>query len=53
LQLVPQGTALVALRDDFQRMIGAGMFIGEPPSFDAIVNRLRTLEQAINRRRDG
>lgn len=53
LQLVPQGTALVALRDDFQRMIGAGMFIGEPPSFDAIVNRLRTLEQAVNRRGDG
>lgn len=40
--------ALAALRDDFQRMIGAGMFIGEPPAFDAIVDRLRALETAIN-----
>jgi len=29
-------------------MIGAGMFIGEPSSFDAIVDRLRALEAAIN-----
>lgn len=49
LRLIPEGAALVALRDDFQRMIGAGMFIGEPPAFDAIVDRLRTLEAAINR----
>jgi hypothetical protein len=48
LQLIPDGIALAALRDDFQRMIGAGMFIGEPPAFDTIVNRLRTLEKAIN-----
>lgn len=39
----------IALRDDFQRMIGAGMFIGEPPAFDAIVDRLRALEEEINR----
>jgi hypothetical protein len=29
-------------------MIGAGMFIGEPPTFDAIVDRLHSLEAAIN-----
>lgn len=48
LKLIPEDTALAALRDDFQRMIGAGMFIGEPPTFDAIVDRLRALETAIN-----
>lgn len=48
LRLIPEDAALVALRDDFQRMIGAGMFIGEPPAFDAIVDRLRALEAAIN-----
>jgi hypothetical protein len=48
LRLIPEDAALAALRDDFQRMIGAGMFIGEPPTFDAIVDRLRALEAAIN-----
>jgi len=48
LKLIPEDTALTALRDDFQRMVGAGMFIGEPPTFDAIIDRLRTLETAIN-----
>lgn len=49
LRLIPKAAALAALRDDFQRMIGAGMFVGEPPVFEAIVNRLRALETAINR----
>lgn len=48
LRLIPEDVALAALRDDFQRMIGAGMFIGEPPTFDVIVDRLRALEMAIN-----
>ena len=48
IRLIPEGAALAALRDDFQRMIGAGMFIGEPPAFDTIVDRLRALETAIN-----
>ncbi len=39
---------LAALRDDFQRMIAAGMFIGDPPVFDDITDRLRTLEKTIN-----
>jgi hypothetical protein len=29
-------------------MIGGGMFIGDPPVFDAIVDRLCALETAIN-----
>lgn len=48
LRLIPEDAALAALRDDFQRMIGAGMFIGEPPAFDAIADRLRALETTIN-----
>jgi hypothetical protein len=48
IKLLPEDAALAALRDDFHRMIGAGMFIGEPPAFDAIVDRLRELETTIN-----
>jgi hypothetical protein len=48
LRLIPENAALAALRDDFQRMIDAGMFIGGPPNFDAIVDRLRALETVIN-----
>jgi hypothetical protein len=48
LRLLPDEDALVALRADFQRMIGAGMFIGEAPAFDDIVARLRVLEATIN-----
>ena len=53
LRLIPGNTVLAALRDDFQRMVCAGMFIGDPPTFDSIVKRLRTLEGAINERGDG
>lgn len=48
LRLLPDDVVLAALRADFQRMIDAGMFIGEAPAFDAIVERLRTLEATIN-----
>jgi hypothetical protein len=48
LRLLPDDVMLSALREDFQRMIDAGMFIGDPPSFDAIVGRLRVLETTIN-----
>lgn len=48
LRLIPDGAALVALQADFQHMVDAGMFIGEPPSFGAIVDRLRALETQIN-----
>lgn len=47
-RLIPEDAAPAALSDDFRRMIGAGMFIGEPPSFDAIVDRLRAPETTIN-----
>lgn len=48
LRLIPEESVLTALRDDFQRMISAGMFIGEPPDFDSIIERLRALESTIN-----
>ena len=49
LRLLPDEAVLPALRADFQRMIDAGMFIGKPPAFDAIAERLRALEATINR----
>ncbi|BBO60173.1 nucleotidyl transferase AbiEii/AbiGii toxin family protein [Mycoavidus sp. B2-EB] len=49
LRLLPNETALPALRQDFQSMIGAGMFIGNPPSFDTIIDCLRALEKVINK----
>ncbi len=48
LRLIPDTDVLSALHNDFRRMVDAGMFIGEPPSFDLIVERLRALEITIN-----
>jgi hypothetical protein len=48
IKLIPEPAALAALRNDYQRMIEAGMFIGEPPAFEAILGRLHALETAIN-----
>ncbi len=49
LRLLPNETALPALRQDFQLMITAGMFIGSPPSFDTIIDCLFDLERVINK----
>lgn len=48
LRLLPDQIVLVALAEDFQRMISAGMFVGDPPSFHLIIERLRLLEFEIN-----
>lgn len=48
MRLLPDDAVLSALSEDFRRMIDAGMFIGEPPSFATIVERLRVLETVIN-----
>lgn len=48
IQLIPTGGALSALRDDYQHMIRAGMFQGEPPAFDTIIERLSDLCETIN-----
>lgn len=48
LRLLPDKLLLAALREDFQHMIDAGMFVGDPPAFDVIISRLRALEVTVN-----
>ena len=48
LRLVPNAAALPALAADHRGMIDAGMFIGDPPQFGEIVERLSALEATIN-----
>ncbi len=50
LRLVPDGPLLDALKADFGQMVTDRMFDVEPPGFDKIVLRLKTLEQEINER---
>lgn len=40
----------VGLRSDFEQMVASGMFEGQPPLFDHIMERLQRLEKAINDR---
>lgn len=49
LRLLPDSTALSALRGDFEKMCESGMFLGQTPSFDDIVRNLSALETEINR----
>jgi len=48
LKLVPREAAVAALRRDYEAMIGAAMFFGDPRPFHDIVRRLVELEQEIN-----
>lgn len=48
LRLLPDDAGLSLLRSDFEQMIRAGMFIGEPFAFKNITERLRALEADIN-----
>ncbi len=48
LRLVPAGPMLASVREDFAQMVASGMFEGEPPVFDELIERLRRLEQEIN-----
>ena len=48
LRLLPDQRPLDAVGGDLRAMIDAGMFYGERPSFDKIVERLRALEREIN-----
>lgn len=47
-RLVPDADGVGALRADYGAMIDAGMFRGEPPDFDSIIDRVQILEGAIN-----
>ena len=48
LQLIPNNTALSPLHEDYQKMIDAGMFIGQHHAFTNVIGRLRHLETIIN-----
>jgi hypothetical protein len=48
LRLIPGTPLLQSLRADYEKMIADGMFEGAPPSFDAIIARLKVLENRIN-----
>jgi len=47
-RLVPDGLLLAGLRQDYEKMIRAGMFSEAPPPFDAVILRLQVLEARIN-----
>lgn len=53
LRLIPEAQTLAALNQDYDAMRSAGMFYGDVPSFDRIVERLRQLEIEINTRASG
>ena len=42
--------APMGLRSDFEQMVASGMFDGQPPLFDDIMERLQRLEKTINDR---
>lgn len=48
LRLIPDDEMKRSLAVDYNKMIGDGMFEGTPPSFDLVLDRLSTLERAIN-----
>ena len=48
LCLVPNGTALEALRDDYTKMIESGLFQGDVLAFDKLMERLAQLQQRAN-----
>lgn len=48
LRLVPDDALRGVLAADLRAMIEGGMFYGERPSFERIIERLRTLEQEVN-----
>ena len=47
-QLVPAGEVFGELERDYLAMRRAGMFFGEAPSFDSLMDRLEQLERQIN-----
>jgi len=50
MRLIPDEVAVAVLERDYLAMIESGMFDGEPPTWSAIVVRLRDLESEINER---
>jgi hypothetical protein len=48
LRLVPAGELRKALEADFGSMVAAGMFYGDPPPFQKIMDRLTEVEHLLN-----
>ena len=48
LRLAPDGALRTRLRDDYRQMQASGMFLAEPPTFDALMDQLHDLEATIN-----
>ena len=48
MRLIPDPDGVEELRSDYASMIEAGMFRGEAPDFDSIIERVQRLEAAIN-----
>lgn len=48
LCLLPEGEALKLLEKDYSKMIAAGMFYHEAPSFDELVGQLAQVQENIN-----
>ena len=48
LRLIPPDARSVALAEDLAKMIESGMFVGTPPTWAAVLDRLTRLEAAIN-----
>lgn len=47
-RIVPDTDGLAALANDYREMIDSGIFLGEPPTCEAVAVRLRELEDEIN-----
>jgi hypothetical protein len=47
-KLIPTQDSLKNLAADYSKMISAGMFYQDPPSFDNIISSLKNLESALN-----
>ncbi len=48
LRLIPGDDAIAGLRNDYEKMLQAGMMYGESPSFDDIMTDIREIERHIN-----
>ena len=52
LQLVPTGSALEVLADDYARMVADGMLLGTDESFERLIERCAGIEARANRSED-
>jgi hypothetical protein len=48
LQLVPEGDRFTTLADDYARMIDDSLFFEPPPTFEAVIEHCRNIQQRAN-----